>query len=231
MKKLILSGFLCLSVGFLSAQGSREAVEATFDERASISYFRYLASDELMGRDPIRPEVDAAARFIAEQFWKYGAISPENLDAPYYQHVPFRLSIPPVKGQLTAGERTFSQGKELMVLDGGALEGNFPLVVVGYGLEEDYTGKEVAGKVVVCNVGAPGRLSPSDLFAMGREKMRLAAQHGAAGIIEVYNVPTAPWEFVTRFLNSPRLSVDQALEKQLCRMFGYRIRAIPLSMR
>ncbi|MGY6744882.1 MAG: M28 family peptidase [Cecembia sp.] len=188
-------------------QNGKQAIEANFNERASISHFRFLASDELMGRDPIRPEIDAAARYIAEQYWKYGAKEITGANG-YYQNIPFRLSSPPSMGEVGLGDHVFSQGDDLLVLDGPSLTGAYELVVLGFGLEKDYEGKDVQGKIVVTNVGAPNRLSPSDLFAAGREKTALAKQKGAIGIIEMYNVPTVPWALVSNFLNRTQLTVD-----------------------
>jgi hypothetical protein len=203
--RLLIITFFLFSAAY--CQQGKQGIEANFNNRESISHFRFLASDELMGRDPIRPEIDVAARYIAEQFWKYGA---EEIDGAngYYQNIPFRLSFPPSRGEVTLGENTFAQGEDLLVLDGPSLEGNYELVVVGYGLESDYVGKEVQGKIVVTNVGAPNRLSPSDLFAVGREKTAIAKGKGAIGIIEMYNVPTVPWTLVSNFLNRTQLTVD-----------------------
>ena len=211
MKKphLKLIGLLFLGSFTLNAQSSKEAIEANFNKKEAISHFRYLASDELMGRDPIRPEIDAAARYIAEQFWKYGAKEIPGANG-FYQHIPFRLSGPPTKGEVSLGNTKFTQGEDLLVLDGPAIDGSFDLVVVGYGLEADYVGKNVAGKIVVTNVGAPDRLSPADLFAVGREKLALAQSKGALGIIEMYNVPSVPWNLVSRSLNRTQLTIDQS---------------------
>lgn len=210
MKKQTLLVGLLLSAASLNsfAQGGKEAIEKNFHEREALSHFRYLASDELMGRDPIRPEIDAAARYIAEQFWKYGASEIPSANG-YYQHIPFRLSSPSQKGDVTFGADTFTQGDDLLVLDGPSLTGNFELIVAGYGLPEDFEGKDVQGKVVVCNVGGPGNLSPRGLFAAGRQKLALAQSKGAIGLVEVYNVPTVPWGLVSNFLNSPQLTVDK----------------------
>ena len=120
MKKINLSLLLLTVISCLPVmgQGGKKAIESNFNEKESISHFRYLASDELMGRDPIRPEIDAAARYIAEQFWKYGAKEIEGAQG-YYQHIPFRLSTPPSKGVVNLGTKSFSQGEDLRVLDGG----------------------------------------------------------------------------------------------------------------
>lgn len=201
-----LIGLLCMSTFTLSAQSHKESIEAHFNEREAISHFRYLASDELMGRDPIRPEIDAAARYIAEQFWKYGAKEVDGTNG-YYQHIPFRLSAPPTKGEVILGKTTFTQGDNLLVLDGPSINGTYEMIVLGYGLEADYVGKNVQGKIVITNVGAPGRLSPSDLFAAGREKVSLAQSNGAVALIEMYNIPS-PWNFAARTLNRTQLTVD-----------------------
>jgi hypothetical protein len=216
MKKPYFS--LCLLLTGLTvfegiAQNPQAQIDANFKEKESISHFRYLASDELMGRDPIRPEIDAAARYISEQFWKYGAKEIPGAEG-YYQQIPFRISAPPETGTVSLGSQTFSQGEDLLVLDGPSMEGNYELVVVGFGLKEDYEGKDVKGKIVVTNVGAPNRLNPSDLFAVGREKLANAQVQGAVGIIEMYNVPSVPWTLVVNFLNRTQLTIDKSESKE-----------------
>ena len=39
---------------------------------SALKPLRYLASDELMGRSPKRPEIQLAADYIADQFRMYG---------------------------------------------------------------------------------------------------------------------------------------------------------------
>jgi hypothetical protein len=190
-----------------SAQNEKERIEAAFDEKDALSSFRYLASDELMGRDPIRPEIDAASRFIAEQFWKYGAKKIQGANG-YYQHIPFRLSAPPESGKLILGEKVYQQGEDILVLDGPSYIGEHELIVLGYGLESDYKGKDVRGKVVVTNVGEPGKLGPADLFSGGRKKLALAKEKGAVALVEIFNVPTLPWQMATNFLNRSQLTID-----------------------
>jgi len=200
----LIATLLTLSV---SAQNAKKLIEANFNDRESISHFRYLASDEMMGRDPIRPEIELASRYIAEQFWKYGAKEIPGANG-FYQEIPFRISGPPSKGTVTLGNNIFNQGENLLVLDGPSFSGNYELIVVGYGLEDDYKGKDVKGKIVVTNVGAPNRLSPADLFSSGRDKIKLAQSKGAVGLIEMYNVPTLPWNIAVNFLNRTQLTVD-----------------------
>ncbi|MBI1301553.1 MAG: M28 family peptidase [Alphaproteobacteria bacterium] len=189
----------------------KTAIDRIIEKEEAVSHFRFLASHELMGRDPIRPEIDIAAKYIAEQFERYGAKQVPGADG-YYQKVPFRLSAPPKKGELTLGEETLFHGGEMLVLDGPDITGTYDLVVAGYGLEADYEGKNVNGKLVVVRVGQPDRLSPADLFSAGRQKQALAKSKGAIGVIEMYNVPTTPWGLLANYLNKPTLTIDSDTE-------------------
>jgi hypothetical protein len=183
------------------------AIDKLIEKKEAVSHFSFLASDELMGRDPIRPEIDVAAKYIAEQFERYGAKQIPGA-VGFYQPVPFRLSAPPRNGEMKLGEHTLFHGGEMLVLDGPDVNGTFDVVVAGYGLEADYNGKDVNGKLVVVRVGQPDRLSPADLFAAGRQKLALAKSKGAVGLIEMYNVPTTPWGLLANYLNKPTLTID-----------------------
>ena len=210
MKKLPLL-MLCFLVAVLSlqAQDHKQDILNTIDEPDALSHFRFLAADELMGRDPIRPEMKVATRYIAEQFRKYGA-KPINGEDEYLQRIPFRLSGPPVLGKANFGGRVLEQGVDLLVQDGADIKASYEMVVAGYGLADDLQGKDVKGKIIVARVGGPDRISPADLFALGREKVALAEKMGAVGVIEMYNVPTTPWGLVTNMLNRTRFALDAA---------------------
>lgn len=201
-----LAGLLSMSCAF-TASGQKKAIEESIERKEAISHFRYLAADELKGRDPLRSEIDVAARYIAEQFWKYGAEELPEAEG-YYQPVPFKASIPATSGEVSLNNITYHQGKELLVVDGGQLSGDFPMVAAGYGLEEDLRGKDIKGKILVVKVGTPDSQSPSALFAAGKRKLALAKSKGAMGVIEFYNLPT-PWDLMANYLNQPQLSLDE----------------------
>ncbi|WP_114750527.1 M28 family peptidase [Pleomorphovibrio marinus] len=199
---------LCLFLPVFQSVGQKAAIEESVDSVEAISHFTFLASDELKGRDAARMEIDIAARYIKEQFRKYGAESVDTL-GDFYQYVPFRQSAPPKKGEVTFLDHTFTHGDDLLVLDGPDIDETLQMVYLGFGLEEDYEGKNVEGKVVVVKVGAPNRFAPTDMFASGREKMRLARNKGAAGVLELYNAPSTPWGLVVNFLNRPQMTLDE----------------------
>lgn len=213
MRKAILGIGLLLASTEIS-QAQKADIDQKFNQKESVSHFTYLASDELMGRDPARPEIKLAYTFIADQLKKYGAIPVPGADG-YYQNIPFRLSSTPSKGQISLGDSIFIQGKSLLVLDGKSIAGDFELIEVGYGLESDYERKNVTGKMVVTNIGAPDRITPADLFSLGREKVALAQAKGAIGLIEMYNIPSIPWQLIVNNLNRPQMGIDQGASSEL----------------
>lgn len=211
-KSLITLGLLMASSTLAFAQ--KQDIEKKFDGKTAIAEFTYLASDELMGRDPARPEMKLAYTFIASTLEKAGAKPLPGADG-FYQNIPFRLSSPPKTGAVKIGENEFTQGKNLLVLDGKSLSGTFELVEVGFGTEEDFVGKDLNGKIAVANVGAPNRLSPSDLFSLGAEKTKRAKAAGAVALIERFNAPAVPWQLAANFLNRTTLSIDQGSASDL----------------
>jgi hypothetical protein len=213
MKKLILTLGVSLCASSLTFAQKKE-VEKNFDSKAAIAEFTYLASDELMGRDPARPEIKLAYTFIADQLKKAGAKPVEGGDG-YYQNIPFRLSTPPTSGSLTLGGSSFSQGKNMLVLDGKSISGNYEVVDLGFGLAEDFTGKDLKGKIVITNAGAPEKLSPNQLFSEGKEKVLRAEEAGAVALIERFNIPSVPWQMISGFLNRTQMSVDQGAASDL----------------
>lgn len=207
MKKTVLGvGFLLSNALFAFAQKSD--IDQKFDQKEAVTHFSYLASDELMGRDPARPEIKLAYNYLAAQLENYGAkIIPGSNG--YFQSVPFQLLSPPISGNVTMGDSVFRLGNSLLVMDGRSIEGNYELIDLGFGMEADYEGKNVKDKIIITNIGAPNRMSPADLFATGREKVALAKSKGAVALIEMYNIPSIPWQLIVNNLNRSQLVIDQ----------------------
>jgi len=207
MKKialLLFAGLVCSPALF----AQKLDIEKRFASKDAISQFTYLASDALMGRDPIRPEMKMAYTFIAQVLEKAGA-KPLPGGNGYYQDIPFNLSSPPTKGSVQMGDFSFSQGQNLLVLDGSSFSGNYEVVEVGFGSAEEFAGKDLKGKIAISNVGAPNKFSPNQLFSEGRAKAKRAKEAGAVALIERFNVPSVPWQLVSGFLNRPQMGLDQ----------------------
>lgn len=206
MKKSFLGLTLLLSVTFV-AEAQKKKIDRKFNERAAIADLTYLASDELKGRDPAAPEMSMAYDYISMQLQDAGSKPIPGADG-YFQNVPFRLSSPPSKGQITIGDSSYNQGVNLLVLDGESLNGTFELVDVGFGTAADFEGKDLTGKIAVSSVGAPDRMGPADLFSLGSEKTANAKKQGAVALIERFNIPSIPWQLVANFLNRAQMTID-----------------------
>ena len=207
MKKialLLFAGLVCSPSLF----AQKLDIEKRFASKDAISQFTYLASDALMGRDPIRPEMKLAYTFIVQELEKAGA-KPLPGGNGYYQDIPFNLSSPPTKGSVQLGNFSFSQGQNLLVLEGNSFSGTYEVVEIGFGSVEEFAGKDLKGKIAISNIGAPNKFSPNQLFAEGRAKAKRAKEAGAVALIERFNVPSVPWQLVSGFLNRPQMGLDQ----------------------
>lgn len=159
----------------------------------------FLASDEMKGREAGTPEYDIAARYVAAEFEALG-LKPAGSKDSYLQPVPlvtFRAadegSVELVRGG-TATKLQFG----IDYLPGAnplapELAKDAQLVFVGFGVvapgfkRDDYAGLDVRGKIVVLLGGAPATFPTEERahYGNGITKRRLAAEHGAIGIITV----------------------------------------------
>ncbi|WP_339864967.1 M28 family peptidase [uncultured Algoriphagus sp.] len=206
MNKSLLGLSLLLSVSFV-AEAQQKKIDKKFNEKAAVAELTYLASDELKGRDPGAPEMALAYNFIAKQLEAAGA-KPLSGGDGYFQNIPFMMSSPPSKGEIKLKDSVYSQGKNMLVINGDAISGKYELVDVGFGLADDLEGKDLKGKILLTNVGAPDRMSPADLFALGSEKAKLAEAAGAIGVIERFNIPSIPWPLIVNYLNRSQMVID-----------------------
>jgi len=207
MKKialLLFAGLVCSPTLFAQKQD----IEKNFSSEGAISLFEALSSDLMMGRDPVRPEIKLAYTVIAQGL-EFAGAKPLPGANGYYQDIPFTLSSPPTRGSVQLGEFSFSQGQNLLVLDGRSFRGNYEMVDIGFGSVEEFAEKDLKGKIVITNVGAPNKFSPNQLFSEGRAKAKRAKEAGAIALIERFNVPSVPWQLVSGFLNRSQLGLDQ----------------------
>lgn len=160
------------------------------------AHVRFLASDEMGGRDTGSAGYQVAADYVAQNFTDMG-LKPGGEDGGYFQTVNFRktalnaeassaaINIGDVIQSLTVGEDILFSGNaaSAKVMSAGNL------VFVGYGVEapaygvNNFEGVDVAGKIIVRLSGVPANI-PSDVAAaIGRAK----PTYGAAGVIDLFS--------------------------------------------
>lgn len=168
-------------------------------------HVRYLSSDELAGRRTSEPGNEAAAAYIAARFKEFG-LEPVPGGEGYLHRFDYLASVtagPNNSLVVSTGHFVHSlmpgdHYNPLGFSDDGNVGGR--LVFVGYGITstedkyDDYAGIDVKGKIVVAMRYSPDASNPHGAltrYSSFASKVRIAHEHGAAGIIFI-NQPTEP---------------------------------------
>ncbi|PIO47245.1 MAG: peptidase M28 [[Chlorobium] sp. 445] len=219
---------LCIATVFTFAQlafAQQRSVSKTVLPEFSLSqaevaaHIRFLAADELLGRMTGEMGNNVAARYIAEQFRLYG-LKPLP-DAPhYFQHVPLLKIKPPQHATLILGSDTMQHGKDMLVLNGSALNMHAPVVFAGYGIvdeetgRDDYAGLDVKGKIVIVKLGASDSADLREAFRWREAKQKAATSRGALAVVELYNASIA-WTFIVQFANRETIVLRTTLASDM----------------
>ena len=172
---------------------------------------RFLADDQLEGREAGTRGYDVAAAYVASQLESYG-LEPAGASGGYLQPVPLRTAIPDASRcrlRVTrAGQaRDLALGPDFVpsadVLR-ETTEAHGPVVFVGLGVTaakrgyDDYANVDVKGKLVLVASGAPASFPSEEraYYSGQRVKRENAARHGAIGML-VFVLPSDeanhPW--------------------------------------
>lgn len=185
-----------------SAASINERVNASLpaDQAAMKAHVMFLASDAMRGREAGSHEFDIAAQYVAAQFYAVG-LRPGGDDGGYLQKVPligYKLAD---KGNFvwtpTGGQpQTLVFGEDFVPSPNPAMPEtslSAPIVFVGYGIvapdykRDDYRGVDVRGKIVAYIGSAPADYDGEEraFFSSAPTKARIAAEHGAIGVIQI----------------------------------------------
>lgn len=174
--------------------------QAQETKRALREHITFLADDALKGRNTASEEYEIAGRYVADQFKQIG-LKPGGENHTWVQSVPFAQSLieqHSMQLQISGAAQPLQLiPQEDYFLFPGALSSHdeitAPLVFVGYGISspklqyDDYQGIDVKGKIAVFLSGRPRSMPSEEGAHVGdiREKIRQAAEHGAAGVIGI----------------------------------------------
>lgn len=182
------------------------------------THMRFLSDDLMEGRETGTRGYLLAANYVRSQFELIG-LKPANKGS-YFQDVPLR------KTTLAPEQCSFllkQNGKETKLVyeqtytmrASAAFEDTHveaPVVFVGFGVtapqfnHDDYAGVDVKGKIVAVLYGAPATLPASERahFSPTDQKVKMAAAHGAVGIITIWAGDRAKRTPFTRFMGFVR---------------------------
>jgi membrane dipeptidase len=193
MKK-ILSLIACLIV----CLGARPAPDIRADGTRAYEHVRYLASDDFRGRKAGTPDYARAAEYVAAKMKECG-LKPGGENGSFFQEVPFKnwsnIDMPERLEIVSPEHRIYFSGRGRDFIPAfGTSSGTARGVAafVGYGVVsekpawDDYAGLDVKGRIVVLLPDAPPDFEEASLKEWTLEKKaKLAAEKGAAGIIEM----------------------------------------------
>lgn len=187
MNKFILSISLLHSLTVFG-QSELELVNQTLSMKEVKAHIDFLASDELRGRQTGSSEIDIAAKYLATQMSRFGAI-PGN--ESYFQEVDFKAINQPNKSILKLKDKIYD---EILIMNGADLTHSGEAVFVDFGTEKDFNKSKVKGRLVIAKAG----YSPDDGFNQiiiaSKEKRKRALESGARALIELVSVPVEQWK-------------------------------------
>jgi Zn-dependent M28 family amino/carboxypeptidase len=205
MKTFILTLCFCPAVLFVSAQNANavKEIDQLITPASALAPLRFLASDELMGRGTMRPEINIAARYISEQFRSFGLKEVPGTN-DYFQTFDIRMKNPATSGTLTVSGNTYEMINKLLQAKGGDITVNAPVVYAKHGTENDLNNIDVKGKIVITEPGTSDSSSFMDGFYMLETKRKLLQNKGAVAIIERFKEGSFPWNGLQEYLTEER---------------------------
>ncbi len=209
MRKLLL--LFCAVLLFMNAHAQTDLPETKLTKAELEAHLRFLASDELQGRRTGEMGLQVAARYIITQ-WEAQGVQPAN-DGSYMQAVELQEVTPMTDATFTWNKTDFTQGDNLMMLTGDALDVETKAVFANYGWVDeaadinDYEGLDVEGKIVVTLSGKADDNSPMATFTSIRSKRKWAKERGAVAVIEVFKMSPSFWKRAVGYFSQPRMDI------------------------
>ncbi|MDG5492841.1 M28 family peptidase [Psychroserpens sp. SPM9] len=183
------------------AQTDKEKVIETIHEKTIEGHIYFLADDLLKGRETGTPENKIAASYLANTLRSYG-VKPNPQTGTYYQEVPLKRVSPPSEVTLEINGQKI---KDYAFIFPSPVNTNSDAVFLNYGLEDDYKGKNLKGKVIIVKAGSPETYDSRAAFRLRSKKQDLAQSNGVTAIIELLNADQNMWGFIDHNFNSSKL--------------------------
>ncbi|WP_420576601.1 M28 family peptidase [Ekhidna sp.] len=195
------------------AQTDMELAKQTVDQNLIKSHIGFLASDELKGRDTPSEGLKIAAKYVESRFVEYGVKKAPGMDS-YFQDVPMKKVTPPKEGKVVLGESEYSLSDDFIMMEGDNIELSAKYVFANYGLDADLDGIDIKGKIVVAICGDGESDSPQQWFGQSVAKRKKVSELGGLALIELYNSPQIPWNFLVRYFSGEQIALDEGKEDQ-----------------
>ncbi|MEM9896964.1 MAG: M28 family peptidase [Bacteroidota bacterium] len=212
MKKIFTITFLSMSL-FGVSQTDKELAEQTVNQNLIKAHIGFLASDELEGRDTPSKGLKIAAKYIESRFVEYGLQQAPGIDS-YFQSVPMKKVSPPTSGLLKIRNESYLFQEDFIMMEGDNAEISGEYTFVNYGLDADLDGLNLEGKIAIAICGDGESNSPQEWFGQSTEKRKKISEMGGVALIELYNSPQIPWQFLVRYFSGEQVVLDEGGEDE-----------------
>lgn len=191
---LMLCSFLAFS------QSDKDLADKSVTQQIIKSHIGFLASDEMRGRDTGSPELKIAAQYIKSRFVEYGVQMALGMET-FFQPVPMKIISPASSGTMTVGPDSYELEKDFLMINGEDVEIDGDAVFVGYGSEKELKKGRIEGKIVYALCGDGQSQNPQQWFGQSIAKREMVKSMGGKALVELYNSPQIPWNFLVRYLS------------------------------
>lgn len=202
----ILTALLFINLSFAFGQTDKELAASLITKEKIEGHIYFLASDELKGRATGTNEIKIASQYIANMFRSYGVKTVPGANG-YFQDVLFTKTTAATTRSLSVNEKF--QTTAPIPLGGSNIHYEGDAIYLNYGLEEDYKGKDVKGKLVYIKAGSATAKSPQQMFEMMEEKRELAKKQGARAIVEFANINPMIWNFIENAFSEDQMTLQE----------------------
>ncbi len=201
---------LLIVAGILNAQTDKELAQTFITKEKIESHLYFLAGDEMLGRETGTQEELIAAQYLATQMHSYGVQQVPGTDG-YFQQVPMIKTIPPSMAKLKVNENELPK---FVAVNGGNISYNGKAVYLNYGLEADYSGKDVKGKVAYLKGGSETAQSAQEQFQLMEQKRAIAKKMGAKAVVEFLDINPMIWNYIEHAYSETIISLKSDNEDE-----------------
>ncbi|WP_224999555.1 M28 family peptidase [Cesiribacter sp. SM1] len=199
--------FTVLLTGSISLQAQQTdalaKIRSQVEQPEVEMHVRFLAADELEGRDVGSPGIEIAAQYLASYFRSRNLKSLPDAEN-YRQRVPFLQAKPPLQGELKIGKQSFTLSQDFVVRQGqnGSLQGS--AVVLDWGTGAEVTADQVRGKWVIAKAGTEAGASPQAQLTASADKLKKLQELGALGLVELFHNQQRSWNQLAPYLSGSK---------------------------
>jgi len=199
------------------AQTDKELAASLITKNKIEGHIYFLASDAMKGRETGTNEGKITAEYLANQLRSYGTKKVPGANG-FFQDVPLTKTT-----AATTRNIVINGGKETQIapIEGGNYHYDGAAVYLNYGLEEDYAGQDVRGKLVYIKAGSETIRGAQQMFGLMEQKKELAKKNGAIGIVELAAINPEIWNFINHSYSENRVGFPENDEKTETVDFNY----------